>query len=174
MEPRHRHRLAGLVVAAALGTAAGVAAAQACELATPRFVALADRIHDKATGLTWSRCNLPRKFDAASGQCTGAAYATDELDAALGAMPALSRQAGTPWRLPTVSELRAVFAVSCTRSQQSQSPFGALDGTPLWSGSTDAGGKAWKLDREGNDGRPAFYAEETGAATILGVQEGSR
>lgn len=47
--------------------------AQRCELATPRFVAEGDLVHDTATGLVWSRCNLPRRFDPTRRECIGAA-----------------------------------------------------------------------------------------------------
>ena len=39
-------------------------------------------------------------------------------------MPALSRESGNTWRLPTVAELRAVFDPSCTRAELDRSPFG--------------------------------------------------
>lgn len=143
-----------------------------CALGTTRFVADARGVLDTRTGLTWSRCNLSREFDPATGRCTGAAYVTDSLAAAKRAMPALSRESGGDWRLPTVAELRAVFDVSCTREQQAASPFAGLDGSPVWSSSTDAQGKAWLLDREGNQGRPEFFTTDNGVATVLGVRDG--
>ena len=162
-----------LVLCTAAWLPAG-AQGSACALGSSRFVADADGVRDTRTGLTWSRCNLSRSFDAATGQCTGAAYVTDSLAAAKRAMPALSRESGAEWRLPTVAELRAVFDPSCTREQQAASPFAALDGAPVWSSSTAADGKAWLLDREGNQGRPEFYTADTSAATVLGVRDGRR
>jgi hypothetical protein len=87
-------------------------------------------------------------------------------------MPRISQLSGQNWRLPTVAELRTVFASSCTREELSRSPFSELDPTPLWSSSSEAG-KTWQLDREGNNGRPEYYTVERGAATIIGVRSGA-
>lgn len=159
-------------------TSIGAAMAQmptpGCAIATPRFVGDARGVLDTGTGLTWSRCNLSRGFDAATQKCNDAAYVTDTLEAALRAMPALSRESGDNWRLPTVAELRAVFDLGCTRAEKDRSPFAGLDGTPLWSSSVDAAGKVWQLDPEGNQGRPEYYTVERGAATVIGVRAGKR
>lgn len=174
MTARTRNHLPAVLLGTCLAGGAAVVHAQGCALTTSRFVADGDGVQDRTTGLVWSRCNLSRRFDPATRTCTGPAYVTDRPDSARRAMEALSRESGGTWRLPTVEELRAVFDERCTRDEQNRSLFGALDGTPLWSSSTDPTGKAWQLDREGNAGRPEYYTVETGAATIIGVRSGSR
>lgn len=98
---------------------------------------------------------------------------TDSLESARHALQSFARQDGG-WRLPTIAELRGVFVDSCTRSEQDRSPFGALDGFPLWSSSMDGARMVWKLEPTGNNGRPKFYAEEAGAAVVIGVRNGKR
>ncbi len=152
-----------------LGATAGSVHAQKCELSTQRFLAEGNLARDTSTGLLWSRCNLSRQFDAKTQGCEGSAYVTDTLDSVVKAMPALSREFGSSCRLPTVSELRAVFNVACTRTDTEKSPFTGLDGTPVWSSSQDPSGKVWMLDREGNGGKPEYYQQASGAATVIGV-----
>ena len=152
-----------------LGATAGSVHAQKCELSTQRFLAEGKLARDTSTGLLWSRCNLSRQFDAKTQRCEGSAYVNDSLDTVIKAMPALSREFGSSCRLPTVSELRAVFNEACTRDDTERSPFAGLDGTPVWSSSRDSSGKVWMLDREGKDGKPEYYQQATGAATIIGI-----
>jgi hypothetical protein len=173
-----KHRTLDLVLIFSVACAASIPVAHAqatgCALTTTRFVADGNNVNDTLTGLVWSRCNLSRKFDPTTYKCTGSAYTTDSLDAAKQTMPVLSRESGGAWRLPTIAELRAVFDEKCSREDQRKSPFSTLDGTPLWSSSTDASGKVWQLDREGNNGRPEYYTVEIGAATIVGVRDAKR
>lgn len=152
-----------------LCAAAGSVHAQKCELSSQRFSAEGNLVRDKSTGLLWSRCNLSRQFDAKTRNCEGSAYVSDSLDSVVKALPALSREFGSSCRLPAVSELRAVFNVACTRNDTEKSPFAGLDGTPVWSSSRDPSGNVWMLDREGNDGKPEFYQQASGAATIIGI-----
>jgi hypothetical protein len=168
------HKLLAVFSAFFLCTAAGSVHAQNCELSSQRFSAEGSLVRDKSTGLLWSRCNLSRQFDAKTQSCDGSAYVNDSLESVVKAMPALSREFGSSCRLPTVSELRAVFNVACTRNDTERSPFAGLDGTPVWSSSRDASGNVWMLDREGNEGKPDYYQQASGAATIIGICRPSR
>ena len=157
-----------------LSATAGSVHAQKCELSTQRFLAEGNLVRDKSTGLHWSRCNLSRQFDAKTQSCDGSAYVNDSFDSVVKALPALSREFGSSCRLPTVSELRAVFNETCTRNDTEKSPFAGLDGTPIWSSSRDAAGSVWMLDREGKDGKPEYYQQASGAATVIGICRPSR
>lgn len=167
-------KLSAVFFAISLSAVAGSVHARKCELSTQRFLAEGSLVRDKSTGLIWSRCNLSRQFDAKTQSCEGSAYVTDSLDSAVQALPALSREFGSFCRLPTVSELRAVFNVACTRNDTERSPFAGLDGTPVWTSSRDPSGKVWMLDRVGNDGKPEYYQQASGAATVIGICRPSR
>jgi TonB family protein len=119
----------------------------ACPLNSPRFVAQSGGVLDRSTGLTWSRCNLPRNYNAATGQCDGSAFVTDQFSVAERAFPELGREQGGPWRMPTIEELNAAFGGSCTRADLARSPFSGLATVPLWSGTVQVG-KVWQFDIE--------------------------
>ncbi|WP_068545417.1 DUF1566 domain-containing protein [Thalassotalea crassostreae] len=69
-------------------------------------------VHDKVTGLTWSRCDLGETWNEESAMCIGTKSEVNWLEAA---EQATNYEAGglTGWRLPNIKELSTLTEDRC-------------------------------------------------------------
>ncbi len=146
------------------------AATGVCALGGPRFRATAEGVLDLVTGLVWSRCALPTRFDAATGRCEGTVAATDSFEVAQRLVQGTAAEPGGGWRLPSIDELSAVFAPGCGPADLKRSPLSEAGGLPLWSASRGDGDTAWQMDLESPSWKAQAVPAESSPAVILGIR----
>ena len=109
-----------------------------------RFALRGDVAVDARTRLTWRRCAVGQAFNAASGTCQGATYATEALAKAKRAVDMEAAASKQAWRLPTIDELSAIADKACAPMVRRALP--GMSGPPMWTSSSAGPGKVYQFD----------------------------
>jgi hypothetical protein len=94
----------------------------------------------RATGLTWYRCNAGERF--VNGTCAGEAVRLSHIEAAQYAQDFASAS-GRPWRVPTLAEMRALRVRECNNPAVDTRVFPSVRADHYWSG--EAGPRGFGL-----------------------------
>lgn len=84
---------------------------------------------DRATGLTWYRCNVGERFR--DGQCVGQPQLSTRDDA-LAYVADINRASGRTWRLPTRDEFQTILTSACINPALNRQVFPSATSDSYW------------------------------------------